>query len=259
MKNLAEPRLVSPRPGFQVKDSGAREHFTSGMQRDTQEGKPRWDLAMDGPLLRELFSGDQVVQAFFEWYANPTIYYAERVIRLMASAEGGLSTFLTGFSVLMAEGAKKYNERNWMQASGEPERKRFIASACRHFFQWRFGDRSENHAAAVLFNMNGTHYVLHQQQMTGAESAQAWQVRLADFPVDAVSLIMLPAVADILNTRAARYGVQLEFSPLLMHSEPRFSGTIRATFNIAVDRIESQLRKDFGGDWQAMFRGGGCE
>ena len=29
---------------FTTKDSGAREHFSSGMVRDTQSGKPRYDL-----------------------------------------------------------------------------------------------------------------------------------------------------------------------------------------------------------------------
>jgi hypothetical protein len=29
---------------YETKDSGEREHFTSGMVRDTQTGKPRYDL-----------------------------------------------------------------------------------------------------------------------------------------------------------------------------------------------------------------------
>jgi len=33
-----------------IKDSGKREEFISGMVRDTEEGKIRYDLALDGPM-----------------------------------------------------------------------------------------------------------------------------------------------------------------------------------------------------------------
>lgn len=39
-------------PKFQVKDSGERMHFASGMQRDISEGKVRYDLALDGPMFK---------------------------------------------------------------------------------------------------------------------------------------------------------------------------------------------------------------
>lgn len=59
----------------------------------------------------------------------------------------------------LTKGAKKYSERNWMGARTEEERARFIESAVRHFVQWLRGDRDEDHAAAVLFNINGAEYV----------------------------------------------------------------------------------------------------
>ncbi len=37
---------------YEVKDSGERQHFESGMQRDVTEGKVRWDLTADGPMLK---------------------------------------------------------------------------------------------------------------------------------------------------------------------------------------------------------------
>lgn len=37
---------------FITKDSGKRQEFTTGMIRDTQEGKPRYDLIPTGPLRR---------------------------------------------------------------------------------------------------------------------------------------------------------------------------------------------------------------
>lgn len=60
---------------------------------------------------------------------------------------------------LLTRGAKKYLPRNWMLAVGEPERQRFRASAARHFAQWMGGEVDEDHAAAVIFNINGAEYV----------------------------------------------------------------------------------------------------
>jgi hypothetical protein len=105
---------------FVVKDSGAREHFNSGMERDTAKDKVRYDLLFDGPLLER-------------------------------------------WAVQLTKGAKKYEARNWMKAEGLEEYNRFRESAARHFAQWMRGDIDEDHAAAVVFNLNGALYV--EQQM----------------------------------------------------------------------------------------------
>lgn len=98
-----------------TKDSGAREEYGSGMVRDTQAGKPRYDL-----------------------------------INL---------AFLRRWAELMGRGAAKYGERNWELASSEEELARFKQSALRHMFQWLEGDTSEDHAAAVAFNLAAAEYV----------------------------------------------------------------------------------------------------
>lgn len=59
----------------------------------------------------------------------------------------------------LTKGAKKYAKRNWMQANGQEELDRFRESALRHFLQWFQGETDEDHAAAVLFNVNGAEYV----------------------------------------------------------------------------------------------------
>lgn len=100
---------------FITKDSGKREEFSTGMVRDTQDDKPRYDL-LDRPFLRR-------------------------------------------WALLMARGAKKYGENNWKKAATEPEFARFQASATRHLFQWLDGDRTEDHAAAVAFNLAGAEMV----------------------------------------------------------------------------------------------------
>ena len=106
---------------FQVKDSGARERFDSGMVRDTAEGKIDWLRVFDGPMLKR---------------------WAEH----------------------LTKGAKKYPNvkpgvPNWTLATGDAEYHRFRESAIRHFIQWLNGETDEDHAAAVLFNINGAEYV----------------------------------------------------------------------------------------------------
>ena len=60
---------------------------------------------------------------------------------------------------LLDRGAKKYAKRNWMLSCGDAEYNRFRESAFRHFIQWFRGDTDEDHAAAVMFNLNGAEYV----------------------------------------------------------------------------------------------------
>lgn len=103
---------------YTTKDSGQREEFDSGMVRDTQEGKPRWDLLIPQEVPYE----DQL---------------------------------LTRFAQLLARGAEKYSARNWEQAEGKVELDRFKASAFRHFMQWYTEEMDEDHASACLFNILG--------------------------------------------------------------------------------------------------------
>jgi Domain of unknown function (DUF5664) len=101
---------------FTVKDSGERESFSSGMVRDTTEGKARWDLLLvDG------------------------LPYEEQM--------------LTRLAVHLTKGAKKYEARNWEKADTPVELARSRESAFRHLMQYLCGKRDEDHAAAVIFNL----------------------------------------------------------------------------------------------------------
>jgi hypothetical protein len=106
---------------FVVKDSGERREFESGMVRDTEEGKVDYTRVLDGPM--------------HDRWANH-----------------------------LTKGEVKYPDvapgvPNWTLAAGEAEYQRFKKSAARHFRQWLRGDRDEDHAAAVFFNINGAEYV----------------------------------------------------------------------------------------------------
>lgn len=107
--------------GFQVKDSGKRQSFESGMVRDTQDGKVDYTRVLDGPM-------------FHRWAAHVT------------KAEVKYPDIAPGVP-------------NWTLANGEEEKQRFKKSAFRHMIQWLRGDTDEDHAAAVMFNINGYEYV----------------------------------------------------------------------------------------------------
>jgi hypothetical protein len=103
---------------FVTKDSGERAEFDSGMVRDTNDGKARFDLLLPAGVPYE-------------------------------------AQLLTRFADLMGRGAVKYDARNWEQASGQAELDRFRESALRHLMQWAAGATDEDHAAAVMFNLLG--------------------------------------------------------------------------------------------------------
>lgn len=105
-----------PRAGFITKDSGQRLDYPSGMRRDIQDGKPRFDLIFP-----------------------EGIPYEEQL--------------LTRFAGLLERGAQKYGENNWQLANSEEELKRFRASGLRHMIQWACGETDEDHATAVIFNL----------------------------------------------------------------------------------------------------------
>lgn len=107
----------------------------SGMRRDIQSGKPRFDLLLvDG------------------------LPYEEQ--------------FLTRFAELLARGSEKYGERNWQLASSEEELLRFRASALRHMMQWATGELDEDHAAAVAFNLMAYEYV--KWKLDNAQADEDW-------------------------------------------------------------------------------------
>jgi len=107
---------------YQTIDSGKRQNFKSGMERDTDEGKPRYDLIFPKGLPIE----DSLI---YRW------------------------------AMLMQRGKTKYGERNWEKADSQEELDRFKSSAFRHFMDWYFGDNEEDHASAVFFNIGAVEFV----------------------------------------------------------------------------------------------------
>jgi hypothetical protein len=102
---------------FITKDSGKRQEYNSGMKRDIQDNKPRFDLIL--PLEQP---------------------YDE--------------TLLYRWGMLLERGMTKYGYRNWEKANSLEEFNRFKASAWRHFVQAMNGETDEDHLAAIVFNLN---------------------------------------------------------------------------------------------------------
>lgn len=111
---------VSRPTDFQIKDSGERAQFNSGMVRDTSAGKVRYNRVLEGPMF----------QRWAEHLAKGAIKYPD-----------------------VAPGVA-----NWTLADSEEELQRFKESAFSHFIQWLRGDVDEDHAAGVFFNINGAEY-----------------------------------------------------------------------------------------------------
>jgi hypothetical protein len=105
-----------------TKDSGKRQEFITGMKRDTQDNKPRFDL-------------------------------------LIPKGQKYEDTLLYRWAMLMQRGAIKYEARNWEKAETQEELDRFKASAFRHFIQWFAGEDDEDHVTGVIFNLAGAELV----------------------------------------------------------------------------------------------------
>jgi hypothetical protein len=102
---------------FEVKDSGARHQFDSGMVRDVEDGKIDFTNVLHGPML-------------VRWAAHLT------------KAKAKYPDVRPGVP-------------NWTLAEGVEELHRYRRSALRHMLQWLNGETDEDHAAAVFFNING--------------------------------------------------------------------------------------------------------
>lgn len=136
---------------FITKDNGDRATFEGGMVRDTENGKTRWDLIPD--------------YVFFNCYPSKAAdaYLAQdykALIKVIIDDEcsGDEIVYWKRVAELMTRGAEKYGEENWKLGKGADTSARYKKSLNRHLKQWLMGDREEDHAAAVAFNINGIIY-----------------------------------------------------------------------------------------------------
>lgn len=148
---IAAPRADGHQPvdtlSFVVKDSGHQDEEKYGPVGGQQER----DFVVKDSGARE--------------------QYESGMVRDTAEGKADYTLILDGpmldrWAEHMTKGAVKYAPRNWMRAEGDAELERFKQSALRHLLQWLRGDIDEDHAAAVIFNINGAEYVKAQKGNT---------------------------------------------------------------------------------------------
>lgn len=141
------------------------EEFKTGAVRDITDGKPRIDLFSPHTMFQIINSetAGRKSSTYLRWTAiketgNPidmvSLFYT-------ASKDENISIYDTVIQVShhLAEGAKKYSERNWEK--GIPI-SRVIQSADRHLFYWIMEDPDdiEDHFAAFLCNLMFIHHYI---------------------------------------------------------------------------------------------------
>lgn len=134
---------------YETKDSGTRQEYESGMHRDLEDNKPRFDLMIpEGVPFEE--------------------------------------QMLTRFARLMQRGAVKYTARNWELADSAEEHARAKSSALRHLMQWFMGETDEDHAAGVMFNLTAAETIAYKRKR---EAQAVRRNLLAISPGEAMAMI----------------------------------------------------------------------
>jgi hypothetical protein len=161
---------------FGLKDSGARQEFSSGMVRDTTEGKTNFLNVRFGPMFRR---------------------WAEH----------------------LTKGRQKYPDvapgtPNWTLANGIEEYLRAKESAARHFESWLAGERDEDHAAGVYFNINLAEYILEQTEIDPATGAAPVSGGCEECEDGGERIVIAPRNTVITTAPGATHGRVIEFTPL---------------------------------------------
>lgn len=157
---------------FETKDSGKRQVFSTGMQRDSGEKDLYRELygALDRCLMTESrmlrgYKDTLIVKAQAYCNIDAKREDLEQIVLLVHNIEainhkerlvGGRCLSLDQRrAALMKRGAIKYNRGNWKKANTEEELDRFKDSLLRHTEQYVMGKTDEDHATAILFNAGG--------------------------------------------------------------------------------------------------------
>jgi hypothetical protein len=156
---------------FTTKDNGDRAVFEGGMVRDTEVGKTRWDLIPDFVFFEYIRDerNSEAIYAYLEFKNNCNYgMNCQRLMNAVVNTEcnGDIVEYWKRQSDLMERGAIKYSELNWMNGRTQEVYARYKKSLDRHFKQWLLGDREEDHAAAIAFNVNGILYTENIKDVT---------------------------------------------------------------------------------------------
>jgi dATP/dGTP diphosphohydrolase len=126
-----------------TKDSGNRQNFPTGARRDIEDGKPMYHLIPIKVLdeLQQKAGGSPISIDTQEI----SIYHATGLQRHDLIPQ----LMLDRLAALYHRGEVKYGANNWQKGIYLV---RIFGSMLRHAFQWYWGDTSEDHLAAVIWN-----------------------------------------------------------------------------------------------------------
>ena len=82
------------------------------------------------------------------------------------------TSLLKRLAEMYARGAEKYGDWNWQKAETQEEYNRFVASAFRHFEQWRAGEDDEDHAIGAIWNIIA--YEWHMEKEESLKQDSTW-------------------------------------------------------------------------------------
>lgn len=132
-----------------IKDSGARQEFSTGAVRDIQKGKGRCDLM---PIEVVYMLTHDIIIYYLGRFKDDgdTMNLLQVLSHFSRKVYDSYETMLMEVSKHFEEGAEKYGENNWQ--SGLPV-SCYLNSAIRHYLKYRRGDKDEDHARAFVWNI----------------------------------------------------------------------------------------------------------
>lgn len=139
-------------------DSGARREFKSGAVRDISDDKGRCDLLPLDVVARIIMGADEsvdpILMSIDGFIRKGDRSDLEIAIRVFCNdyLSGNIYTELLEVAKHYADGARKYDERNWEKGF---DLHCFIDSGVRHYLKFRRGDEDEPHDRAFIWNMLG--------------------------------------------------------------------------------------------------------
>ena len=139
-------------------DSGARREFKSGAVRDIADDKGRCDLLPLDVVARFVTMGtsdsyDIVLMAINNYVREGKVSELYRAVqRFCVENDIDLYTAMLEVAIHYADGARKYEERNWEKGLNVHC---FIDSGVRHYLKFKRGDTDEPHHRAFIWNMFG--------------------------------------------------------------------------------------------------------
>lgn len=145
---------------MRLKDSGNRILFKTGSNKDSYEGKGRYDL-LPLYIIKEFLTPDnKAITTVLEHIHNAMISVevtnkiAELKLAVDVFMEEVLQTTMEKKIHMLAKlfeaGAIKYSERDWEK--GRPMEV-YVDSSLRHLFQYLNGEVDEDHATAFMWNL----------------------------------------------------------------------------------------------------------